>query len=782
MVALIFDVRQSKRLFSIVSAGDVPAKMVGYLIALAFTSIIGTENLLWIAAGCMVVAGFIFAKLSRSDEMKQLAPSSHHHYATQSLQNIQAAIMGNTLIRQVAVVSFFSFCFYIIVNFVLYGYVKNRFSTDKSLALFFAVFFAVSRFITLMIKLFVTNRLVNNIGLRRAILIAPVLLLVLSAVACGIRAPGASFYIFGVMAVSADILRSAIQSPVLLATLQPLAAPQRLRGHTIIKGLMDPFAYLASGILLLFVIASTADVNFMILSWILLSICVVWIVACLFVDKNYIKMLAAAIRQRTLDGRTISITDSDSLMFLLAKMKTGDEKEAISVLQLVSSQPVDRQEFYRKALDHHSENVRKLALQLILEQRYHYLLPDLKEMMYQRPQASDLHYFVRAVGLLDKTENISPFLAHENPNVANAAALALLSHTDESKRGVGEQYLLKLFESNDSERQLQALKIVNELKADKYAEQVYQIIQEKENTNRSYALQTAGSLGNEKLIDHLLRDFLGAEKTHDILDALRLAGNRATERIKPLLQPGICGLSKRRKLFALLGKIDSNTSTSLLLDSVERFPEDAGFLFSILYQVKYRNNASSALFKKWIIRTLETASVNLFKLHFLQGETRNFSLLARALDLELAALKDRCIHLFSFLYDVEKINRAKNGFDIGTKESVANSFELIETIVPKEYASWFTAIFEDGELSYKVSEVKKFHKSSTLSIKNIVESILVEQRDHYNDWTKACLLYTLREDNGTLKKEITDYYLHSDNPIIKEIAETIVRERAEHYS
>lgn len=781
LVALMFDVRQSKRLFSIVSAGDVPAKMIGYLMALAFSSIIGIENLLWISAGCVMTAGLLFVPLSRSDEMKKLAPTKHHHYATQSLQNVQASIRGNTLIRQVALVSFFSFCFYIIVNFVLYGYIKDKFYTDKSLAIFFSIFFAVSRAITLVVKLLFTNRLVNRIGLRKALLIAPTLLLVISAVTCSIRSSNAAFYLFGVMAVSADILRSAIQSPVLLATLQPLPAPQRLRGHTVIKGLMDPFAFFASGILLIIILASPVEVDFVLLSIILLFVTGFWMISCLFVDKNYIKMLTTAIRKRMLDGRSITITDSDSLNFLMTRMERGDEKEAISVLQLVSSQPINHEKFYLKALDHNSVNVRKEALQLILDQHYQTLLPDLKQMMNERTGSQDLQYFVRVVGLLDKTEDISSFLQHTNDAVANAAVVALLLHTEPTKKTAGENHLLKLFESHETDHHIQALRIVSELKADKYSEHVYKIIREQNKECRYHALQTAGILGNEKLIDHLLSDFLQSEKDHDILRALHLAGDAATIRIQILLYGQYCSPYKRHKLFSLLGKIGGNASISLLQKSLEQFPEDSGFLISILYHLKFRSTDNAPLYKKLIVDSLETALGNIFRLNFIRTQSGNYSLLERALELELTALRERCIHLFSFLYDEEKIRRAKSGFDLNTKDSTANSFELIERTVPREYSILFTTIFEYADLPYKIAHLKKIYKLPAISLSSLIQNILLHQSAQFNDWTKACVLYNFKDQNGLLSKEVLDRYMQSDNPIIKEITETISKTKTADY-
>ena len=274
LVALLFDVRQSKRLFAIVSSWDGPARMSGFAIAGIFASInhkddiATTRDLLLIATIFMVVALVLFIPMARSRDMDNIAPADHHHYATQSLQHIQAALSGNQLIRNAALVSFFAFCFYLMTNFVLYAYLKKQMKTDNMLYLFFTVFFVLSRGLTLIIKPLFVNRLLDKIGLRKSLLIAPVTLFVLAGLSIffGQSSAGAIFYLYLVMAITADILRTSIQSPVLLATLQPLPTQQRLRGHTIIKGLMDPFAFLATGLLLLAFAGNSNQINLVALS------------------------------------------------------------------------------------------------------------------------------------------------------------------------------------------------------------------------------------------------------------------------------------------------------------------------------------------------------------------------------------------------------------------------------------------------------------------------------------------------------------------------------------
>ena len=55
LVSLLFNVRESKRVFSIVGSGDIPAKMIGYLVVPILIPVIGIENLLLFAIFFLVV-------------------------------------------------------------------------------------------------------------------------------------------------------------------------------------------------------------------------------------------------------------------------------------------------------------------------------------------------------------------------------------------------------------------------------------------------------------------------------------------------------------------------------------------------------------------------------------------------------------------------------------------------------------------------------------------------------------------------------------------------------
>ena len=73
IAALLFDLRQSKRLFAVISAGDIPAKFIGYTLALIFVPYTGAQNLLLMGTVCILVSIPFFRSIIKSGHLE-----AHH--------------------------------------------------------------------------------------------------------------------------------------------------------------------------------------------------------------------------------------------------------------------------------------------------------------------------------------------------------------------------------------------------------------------------------------------------------------------------------------------------------------------------------------------------------------------------------------------------------------------------------------------------------------------------------------------------------------------------------
>jgi hypothetical protein len=85
----------------------------------------------------------------------------------------------------------------------------------------------------------------------------------------------------------------------------------------------------------------------------------------------------------------------------------------------------------------------------------------------------------------------------------------------------------------------------------------------------------------------------------------------------------------------------------------------------------------------------------------------------------------------------------------------------------------FILFFEQDELSYKYTQLKKSIKEPSFSIPYIIKNILVDEASRFNAWTKACLLYVFRNHPALLKHEFVQPYTESDDLILKETALSI---------
>ena len=79
IAATLFDVRQSKRLFAVISAGDIPAKFIGYTLALIIVPYTGTRHLVLIGAGCMMASLPSFFAILRAKKQLKQQHQDHSH-------------------------------------------------------------------------------------------------------------------------------------------------------------------------------------------------------------------------------------------------------------------------------------------------------------------------------------------------------------------------------------------------------------------------------------------------------------------------------------------------------------------------------------------------------------------------------------------------------------------------------------------------------------------------------------------------------------------------------
>ena len=472
ITSTLFDVRQSKRLFAVISGGDIPAKFIGYTMAYFFVKTIGPLNMLWPAFIFILGALPFLYQISRSGVIHH-----HHHQSDHSVEFIQGKGFKsfvkrytlNTLIRRLAVLTFIISACLAIINYAFYKEIKEEHHDDKQLSTFIIMFMAGSQIIALLVKIIFTGRIVTAFGIKRSLLITPLVLLILLIITISaIYAAGQNklvFYTFGMAAIAIEVLRTAITNPVFLTVMQPLNPNARSKAHAIVKGIMDPFAFLFSGVLLIIInMGMTGEL--LIVCYILGFLTVSWIVSVFLVNQSYHQTLLKTISSRFFSQDEFKLSDDEIQAQVLKKIETGNETEIINILQMLNSQISDTsKEIIFKLLDHPSYNVRKTTLLLIQNRNLKGAEPKLK-WLADHDQDKEIQYLAAQSLCKEQNEHHHQkhYLHHHDPTIRIAAITGMLKNGSKENRIRAEELIDNLIQSDRLKDKQMAIQILGEVK------------------------------------------------------------------------------------------------------------------------------------------------------------------------------------------------------------------------------------------------------------------------------------------------------------------------------
>lgn len=776
MASQLYDVRQSKRLFGVISAGDIPAKFIGYSVASAIVYYTGTLNLL--------IAGFFCIALSFPFLKKILHSVRHdpvHHAAapkhTGVLRSIVRDYSANSLIRKVAILSLIVSACIILINYAFYAEVKQAYKNDVALASFIAMFLATARLIALVIKILFTSRLLYFLGNRVALLITPILLICLIAILFFTNNMTDSnktmLYVFGLSAIAVDVLHSAINSPVLLTMMQPLSTHERLRAHNIVKGIMDPFAFLFSGLFLLFFFNLNLY-SLQALSFALLALALAWVIGIFKVHQQYLKTLIKTISSRYFSQEELNMYDSTTRSMIEEKINSGSELEVLYILNMLGSRwSEESTRLILHSLKHPSPLVVNEALRIIGQLQIKDSAPALAEIIENHPDEKIRSEAIKVLSIISFQDDIIvPFMYSKEKSIRRAAIVSILNHSHSSNYiSEAENKIRELFENENAEEKKEAAYILCETDKGSFDDQLIRLLDHPQTDIRLASIKAIGHRPATRCLEHLIEKIKEHEKP--VLEALEVAGEKALPFIKKLILEDELPGRQKENLMNTIGRIGGKESHALLLELIPAQPSYQSFIIKILHRGHFKANHGNRKFVESVTREYLIAAaavVHMQKRMLIQKD--KYEMMLGSLQLELHELREILLFLFSFLYDREKISKIKTAMEINKKETIANAIELVDMTVKKEFANPFNAAFEHGDIEHRSMLLRSiFPKDIYPGIEQVVAEILSDKNLSYNNWTKACSLYISKKYDIHVNEKMIINYLQSENLLIKETAE-----------
>lgn len=789
--SLLFDIRQSKRLFGIISAGDIPAKILGYFSAYMIVPYIGSANMLYISLVSIGLSMIFCYRLSRAGKL-DLHVDHHehkqeeHHGLDPSVMKMIRGFFGNNLILSVAVLSFIVGTVATIINFTFYAEVKHRIHDNEHLAAFIGLFFACGNLVALFIKLLLTGKLTDAIGIRGSLLITPLVLLV--PIFAVTLSPALSedstiiLYVLGIMGIISQALKAAIQDPVFIAVMQPLKRSLRLRGHTIVKGVMDPFALAFGSILIFIVMGISGGVNLHVLSYLLILIIVGWIAWVFIVDKNYVSSLIDGLNNRYVTGKEMDLSKETTIQLLSEKIPTAKAGEAIYLMELASKLPDEKKDiFIKKGLTHPDEEVQLEAIRIIESKKIRSALPDIQNILSDNPSKRIMAQAIQAICIIQHEEDVEDFsnyLDSHDLSVVKASVIGLLKNGSINAVVSAGQKLQQLRDSDDIDERTIAAEVIGELRVKSFYKVLLNLLDDGHTKVVSAAIEASGKLQSIRLAEAFIAKLYDKSYERKVLQALLDSSHVAVPVIGKVLEQADLNKDLRLKLINLAAKIGGTEAQHLIESCIDRFPDYRIDIYQALHISRFRvQDHNNDKFHQLINTEMAFAIHLLEQIHWLQQKHENQTV-ESALLLELNQAKTRLLWLFSFIYEEEKIIRARNGFQINKQESIANAQEIIDLTVPKETASKFNMLFEQATVAERMALLKPYITKNTESFTAMAKEILESKEYYYNIWTRAVILYTM--DSIDISKNIdqVNANISSQEFLLRETGENALKKLA----
>ena len=774
MSSIVFDVRQGKRLFGLISSGDIPAKLLGYLSVSVLVPKVGIPNLLWFAAGSILLASLFLRKiLMQPDINLQVRQAPHEQFSDKKLLT---GFFGNHYILVLSGLSFLTIASFTLIDFTFLHNVQSTFKTEESLAKYISTFFSVGYAFIILLKLLLSGRLAEQTGIKFSLLIMPVLLFLFSIGfffwSGGQNDVYNNLMYIGVMFMAISVAKYSVNDPVYLAMFQPLPTQLRLKGHTIIKGFIQPLALGVIGLILWCILNIGGNFDFYLLNYGILILSVLWIYNITRSHKLYISTLATAIRNRFISGSEIAM-ESASFSKLLKDSIYNHQKEDIiyGITALDEKFPEVLREEMKFVLTSDSNSVKRVALKILNQRGWTEFLPEIKHIYLTETHLetkAEAAYFCAQSGDPEIQNSISQDVFETYPTLIQESILKGILKSDSMEHQQNAINKINiLLKSEDPKKQLTALTILSQEYLEEFESEIFRLMASKNESVQIAAIDAAGKSKSQAFVSQLIALLLITPGSNHIIDSLSKYGDDIFDHLKKI--PFQSVIHKQGVLSDIIRIAEISTGH-----------KGGEFLFSILHHAPphLKERIVEVLsISKYLLEPKEKERMERmlkeeigFAVALLEG-IEDASLnprLHEAFNFDYENCKRRIITISGLLYNRKIMREASAAFRNNSKERRANALEIMEQVIPRKTAQLLIVLLDNISPAQKINKLQDFH---IVRKHEIPDSILRDGTDIYSAWTVCLALRSAAYHDSN--------YIHAVN--IMQTENSLLRESAAHY-
>ncbi len=754
---LLFDVRQSKRLSGLITSTETPANGLGYLLASAIVPLTGTANLLWISAAGLLIALVFLSLITTRRETFIFKEAETENKQTDSpeVKHVLRRLFNTDFIFSLSVTCLLAVITFTLIEFAFLSQVHAKFSSQTDIAFFLGIILGSGQLLAFCIKTFFYSRILRRFGIRMALFILP---FALGAVTVfGVSSSFLSnntFILAGIwvaiMLVN-DTLRSALYNNTFISLLQPLQKKLKLLGLDIL-GNVEAVAIGISGLALT---AFSLMITLYHFSLFLVFILAGWILSIRVLNKRYIHTLEIALKKRILEGRTLQLTDPQTLALLNSKLDSPYPGEILYALDvLCRGNTAQLPGLLGSLLPHPFPEVRREVLKRISSLKLTVLQEQVKERMLKeeqleiKKQAIQVYCFLGEDAVVDE---VSPLLDSSAPMVQTGALVGLICFGGINGVILAGQRLNEYIHAPDPEKRAFAAHVIGEVGIRHFYHPLLRLVEDENVVVRKAALKAAGKINHPSLYGAMLEAVSSPEVFEVAVNALIQTGEGVISLFEDEFNKPDFNPVRLRRLIYICGKVGGEKAIDILKHKL--YFKNIEVRNQILHSLTLCQYTPDASEKDEVLQTLyaELADAT----WFINGvdvmltavtayELRYFAMLINALETELYHVKKRLLFLLSYIYDANDVLQVWESLQMGSKEKKANALEILDVLVSKDLSSVILPLLEDFPVSQQVKILNARFPQQRMEVNDYLQKLINRQEvPVVNIWTQAVAIYVV---------------------------------------
>lgn len=794
----LMDIRQSKRLFALISSGEVIfAIIIGllkselpkpayHLLPIGIIGIIGSIVVVFILNqkfGSLLKD----SNVSRSKRRSSNQQLNFNRYVTFILALAAVYAVGFGIAQQIYVSA-----------------LKVQFPIQNERVEFIIVLTAITSFLNLIMRLFLADRLLARFGVNVGLLLLPALVLIssvtLTAAYLGGVSDASQLWGLGIIFLMAMwvrgnyfVLKSSLDRPSALILLQTMPEKPRQRLLNIQDGIVTPIATGLTGVLLILpsILALIPQVNLNLpifdsagfsLSFLvgaLAFVTIFWVINVLLVLREYATTVLQVLQRREIGAFSDLFQDRRNLNRIKINLKSDVPMEVIYALHVLDTleDPL-LNEALKELLKHHDSMVKREVLRLIEKNRIKELLPQISLIAQREPEEDVRGIAVRALSALgedDVFDVLMKYLKSRYHYIRMNAIIGLLRSGDLSGIIHAGNELMRLVQSDLVSDRVQAATILGEVGNRDFYRLLVDLLQDKSVSVRNAALISAGKIKNSKLWPLVINCLTQHETRSTAVRALREADESVLSQFQPFFENHRTPPTVLMTLTRVCSRLGGDEVRQFLIShshipnlNVRKHVLEA--LAELDYQVdssEMKDRIITHIHDELGIATWYMAATLALSVY---EEKTEF--VVKALLEEVEQTRERVFYWLSFIYDSQIILNAKSKMEMASPNEWALILEALDHTLDSSLRPLVLPLYERLSLKEQFARLNHhFPQDSNADGLSYLEYIIGEEGVWIDPWLRTSAIYAAPDIAKNVDLSEALYVaVRFDHPMVAETA------------